>query len=232
MARDRRHGQPRDRAHDHGHDGAAFGAADPSTVPLDVLERHPGRPRAPGHHLRLHPGLRRPRAGVPGGTPRSSYATAGLGAAIGALSQVAWLSDPAPRLNWLLIAPHRFSFAGWYHAVYLTLTSAYVGGVSWEALRRAARAPRELLASVFGGRGATAVLAACGIFVLTVVADSLPSAATSSSLTTIVIIVSCPAALLAIAAWRLGHAVTVLRRPLAHALLVTALGALVIATSR
>jgi len=169
---------------------------------------------------------------VPGGTPRSSYATAGLGAAIGALSQVAWLSDPAPRLNWLLIAPHRFSFAGWYHAVYLTLTSAYVGGVSWEALRRAARAPRELLASVFGGRGATAVLAACGIFVLTVVADSLPSAATSSSLTTIVIIVSCPAALLAIAAWRLGHAVTVLRRPLAHALLVTALGALVIATSR
>jgi hypothetical protein len=68
--------------------------------------------------------------------------------------------------------------------------------------------------------------------VLTVVADSLPSAGTSASAATIGIIVACPAALLGIAAWRLRRRFTALARPLACALAVTGIGTIVIAASR
>ena len=175
---------------------------------------------------------------TPTGLPEvsaGSYVAAGIGATIGALSQAAWLLDPAPRLNWLLIAPHTFSFPGWYHAVYLIITSAYVAGVSWELLRRARLAmlasPNQVRA-VLGGWGAMATLTAVGIFVLTVVADSLPSQGTSSSRATIAIIVSAPVALLALAAWRLRGAASALGRPLLLSLAVTAVGALILSITR
>src|SRR5262249_6636403 len=42
------------------------------------------------------------------------------GAALGAATQVQWLSDDAPRLNWTLPRPHHFTAAGTYHAFFLT----------------------------------------------------------------------------------------------------------------
>ena len=46
-----------------------------------------------------------------------------LGAAGGALVQIAWLSDDSPQLNWTLPEPHHFNTAGRYHAVFLVLIS-------------------------------------------------------------------------------------------------------------
>jgi hypothetical protein len=161
-----------------------------------------------------------------------SYAAAGLGAIIGTGSQAAWLADPNPRLNWLLVAPHTFSFPGWYHAVYLVITAAYVAGTAWEALRRMGRAPRSRLSAILAGPGAAAMMSACGIFVLTIVADSLPSASTSSSQSTIAITAATPALLLALAAWRLGRATALLFRPIACALAITGIGVLLISAGR
>ena len=93
-------------------------------------------------------------------------------------------------------------------------------------------ASRDQARAVLGGWGATATLTAVGIFVLTVVADSLPSQGTSSSRATIAIIVSAPVAPLALAAWRMRGAASALARPLLFLLAVTAVGTLILVTSR
>jgi hypothetical protein len=181
-------------------------------------------------------GVTRACAALPSGgrsvVARDSYAAAAAGAALGLASQAAWLSDPNPRINWLVTAPHTFSAAGWYHATYLTITSAYVGGASWELLRRAKLAPSDQTRRVLGGAGATATLTAIEVFVVTVIADSVPSGATSSSQATIAIIVACSVTLLALAAARLGGRASVLARPLAVSLIITVLGTLVVALAR
>jgi hypothetical protein len=161
-----------------------------------------------------------------------SYAAAALGATAGAASQASWLLDPSPRLNWLLVAPHTFSFPGWYHAGYLTLTSGYVAGTAWEGLRRMGMAPDDRLRTLLGGRGAAAMAAACGIFTLTVVADSLPSAGTSASASTIAVTVAAPVLLTALAAWRLGRSAGLLVRPVGCGLAATGICAIVIAAGK
>jgi len=55
---------------------------------------------------------------------RSLAGLAAVGLVAGVVSQVAWLVDPAPRLNWTLPEPHHFAAAGWYHAVFLAVLSA------------------------------------------------------------------------------------------------------------
>ncbi|MFF3330514.1 hypothetical protein ACFYWX_13295 [Streptomyces sp. NPDC002888] len=146
---------------------------------------------------------------------RSCLVAAGVGAAIGAVSQAAWLADPDPQLNWLLIAPHLFSPAGYYHAGFLVLTSAGVAGTGWEALRRAGRARGTArLRRVLSGHGCSVVLASAGLFVLTVVKDSAPLTDTVSARATVAAVSLAPVALLGVAVWRLGRDATVLLRPL------------------
>ena len=58
------------------------------------------------------------------------------GAAGGVLTQIQWLRDDNPQLNWTLPAAHVFNGAGVYHAVFLTLASSAFGA-AW-----AARAPQ------------------------------------------------------------------------------------------
>jgi hypothetical protein len=64
-----------------------------------------------------------------------------FGLAVGAASQVGWLIDPNPGLNWTLPRPHQFSAAGWYHAAFLSGASAAFAGASALALTRAIQAP-------------------------------------------------------------------------------------------
>jgi hypothetical protein len=147
-----------------------------------------------------------------------------LGAGLGACSQVAWLADSSPRRNWMLVEPHRFSTVGWYHAVFLVVTSGYVAGSAVELLlraRRLARAAkgrqaasrRRLLRSVLSGNGSALVACAASVFVVTVVADSLPSGATSSSHATIIAILAAPLLTLLLAALMLGREVRLLVLP-------------------
>jgi hypothetical protein len=51
------------------------------------------------------------------------------GTLVAAASQVMWLVDPAPRLNWTLRAPHHFTAAGWYHAAFTTGAAAAVAAL-------------------------------------------------------------------------------------------------------
>jgi len=97
-----------------------------------------------------------------------------LGACLGIATQVQWLRDSSPRLNWTLPRPHHFNAAGVYHAVFLTGMCA-VTAVLWTVvLLRFARAPGPLAARRDAiAAGLLAALAGM-VFVVLLVVDSLP----------------------------------------------------------
>jgi hypothetical protein len=109
---------------------------------------------------------------------------AGAGAAVfaiaGALVQVSWLASAKPILNWTLPEPHRFSFPGWYHAVYLVLLSGAIGAaglVLGRRVRVARPAVRDYVARAFP----TAALVGFGVsFGLVLYLDSVDSLDTSA----------------------------------------------------
>ena len=109
-----------------------------------------------------------------------------VGLAGGAAVQFSWLADPSPRLNWVLPEPETFSLPGWYHAVFLVLLSGAVGAAYCTALVRLGSTDSEEV--VRAARLPVGVF--CGAvtaFLFLVVLDSIPSAGTSSSTTTIVL---------------------------------------------
>lgn len=53
-----------------------------------------------------------------------------IGCALGVALQVTWLLDPDPILNWTLPAAGVFNAAGWYHAVFLTAVSGFLGALA------------------------------------------------------------------------------------------------------
>ncbi|RAS67112.1 hypothetical protein C8D87_103451 [Lentzea atacamensis] len=122
---------------------------------------------------------------------RWAVATAGvLGLLGGAATQISWLANPDPRLNWTLPAPGTFNAAGWYHAAFLTGACGFFAAATTAAivtLRRRAhlvRSPRvvavlgltftfvALLAEDNAGRGSAlaAVTVAVGTLAVTAVA--------------------------------------------------------------
>lgn len=66
------------------------------------------------------------------------------GGAVGALTQVQWLSDDDPELNWTLPTAHHFNAAGVYHAVFLTATSAAIAALWAGVLSRWTRGDRRV----------------------------------------------------------------------------------------
>jgi hypothetical protein len=117
-----------------------------------------------------------------------------VGATAGAVSQATWLLDPNPRLNWMIIEVNTLSFAGWYHLVFLILTSSFICGTSVELLLRARSVrnvlllpgpiyiqARTALREVFGSSLTIAVLASAFLFGATVIADGASSLDTVSS---------------------------------------------------
>lgn len=80
--------------------------------------------------------------------------------------------------------PRSFSPPGWYHAVFFVITATLVGGL---ALRAAAIVRRGASADAVDLFRPLAVLVGCATcFLGLVVADSLPTASTGSSIVTIV----------------------------------------------
>ncbi|WKV75326.1 hypothetical protein AW27_029645 [Streptomyces sp. PCS3-D2] len=64
-----------------------------------------------------------------------------LGSLLGSWTQVQWLRDDAPVLNWTLPRPHHFNAAGWYHAAFLIAMSGVVAALWAWGLMRTAHAP-------------------------------------------------------------------------------------------
>jgi hypothetical protein len=156
-----------------------------------------------------------------------SIAFGALGAAIGAATQISWIADPTPRVNWMLVAPHTFSPIGWYHAAFLTMTSGYLAGASAELFlrareqRRSAPNSTDHLASVLGGNGAAIIATAGSLFVTTIVADSYTSRTTFSSVATMTAITAA-CALSLVLVFLLGSDSRLLLGPLAVAAATTA----------
>lgn len=77
------------------------------------------------------------RSAGPAPHRRPPVVLAGLvGSVVGALSQVSWLINPAPRLNWSLPAPGTFNAVGWYHAAFLTAACGFFAALAVAALQR------------------------------------------------------------------------------------------------
>lgn len=101
--------------------------------------------------------------------------TAGLlGACLGIATQVQWLRDDSPRLNWTLPRPHHFNVAGVYHAVFLTAMCTLTAALWTLVLLRFARVPGRL-AERRDAIAASLLAAMAGlVFVVLLVLDSLP----------------------------------------------------------
>lgn len=120
---------------------------------------------------------------------------AGMAGSLGGMaSQAAWLLDPEPYINWMLVAPHTFSPIGWYHFAYLVVLSGFVAGTAWELLVRARRTRLRAgglavqdhrLQLVFASRATTWTTTAVLLFAATVAADSVTSLDSIASVGTI-----------------------------------------------
>lgn len=149
-----------------------------------------------------------------------------VGSLGGAVSQAAWLVDPEPYINWMLVAPHTFSPVGWYHFAYLVVLSGFVTGTTWELLVRARRTrmrsggPPERdhrLRLVLSSRATTATATAALIFVAAVAADSVASLGSIASVGTIAGALVPPLLALVVTTAMLGPITRLLVRPLATA---------------
>jgi signal transduction histidine kinase len=97
-----------------------------------------------------------------------------LGACLGIATQVQWLRDDSPRLNWTLPRPHHFNVAGVYHAVFLTAMCTLTAALWTLVLLRFARVPGRL-ARRCDAIAASLLAAMAGlVFVVLLVLDSLP----------------------------------------------------------
>ena len=109
-----------------------------------------------------------------------------LGASLGIATQVQWLRDDSPRLNWTLPRPHHFNVAGVYHAVFLTAMSALTAALWTLVLLRLVRVPGRLAARR-DSIAASLLAAMAGIvFVILLVVDSLPDRSRAGTSTVLV----------------------------------------------
>ncbi|MGH8886661.1 MAG: hypothetical protein ACRDYX_16105 [Egibacteraceae bacterium] len=151
--------------------------------------------------------------------------TAGIaGAIVGILSHASWYTDPAPKLNWMLPEPHHFSPVGWYHAVFLTMTSTVVAAtfcgllINLRSALRGDATARGEAQSLLRSNGAALLVSAAGLFVTTVVVDSARS---SEGLATYGTLGALPVALvlvLGLVLLMLGRSALLLTGPLATAI--------------
>jgi len=117
-------------------------------------------------------------------------AAAVTGGLVGLATQVLWLLDDHPRLNWTLPEPHRFNGAGIYHGVYLVIMSAVFAGLWISVVRRVRAAARasDVIDWPAVSAGVAVALISGGGFAALVVTDNQVSAGADSSKSTLVAI--------------------------------------------
>ena len=126
----------------------------------------------------------------PANGEKKSARSAGLiGALLGAGTQVLWLVDDAPVLNWTLTAPHHFNTAGVYHGAFVVCGAAYFAGVAALLVCRIRATPRAQLPKSVKVATAT-VLAAVTSFLILVTIDNSASSGTLATTATTAGVVS------------------------------------------
>src|SRR5215211_547966 len=147
-----------------------------------------------------------------------------LGVILGALSQLSWILDPEPRLNWMVIKPNSLSAAGWYHVVFLIAASAAISWLLGHVLAAGHKAAiecksiddakgRTVLTVAFGSNATGVVIAAAALFTVALIADSVPSLRTVASQGTILSIAVGLVAAIGLAVLAFGRESAVLLRP-------------------
>lgn len=111
-----------------------------------------------------------------------------VGALTGLATQVAWLRDPSPRLNWTLPTAHHFNTAGWYHAFFLVAASGMFAAL-WTRLGFRVVRAEEISPRVRGGI-LVAGLSSAG-FVALVAVDNAPDQGNYSGMATIIALTGC-----------------------------------------
>jgi hypothetical protein len=121
----------------------------------------------------------------PARTERRAGVMAGLaGLLLGIGTQVAWLADDAPELNWTLPEPHRFAPAGVYHGVFLSSVAALTTGMTTVALLRwRATDPDQRTRGV--KIAAALCVAALGAFGALLALDNVSSRSTAATVGTV-----------------------------------------------
>jgi hypothetical protein len=104
---------------------------------------------------------------------------------LGAGTQVQWLRDDHPRLNWTLPRPHHFNAAGVYHGLFLTVMCGVTAAMWCVLLLRLANAPRNYKGHREALRGLWLALSAGGAFIILLAIDSLPARSTSAGTATL-----------------------------------------------
>jgi hypothetical protein len=104
-----------------------------------------------------------------------------VGALAGAAVQASWFLDADPQVNWTLPAPHTFSAPGWYHAGFFVAFSSFAASSLLLMVGRLRSAGPDVDVRT----EVTVLVGAVACFLGLVVADSWPSASTSSSAVTI-----------------------------------------------
>jgi hypothetical protein len=104
---------------------------------------------------------------------RANRAAVAIGATAGGLAgvllQASWLADPAPGLNWTLVAPGTFNAAGWYHAAFLVVTAAFLTALAarlvagWFAIGQVHRRYAATLIGIFIAFGVLLILDNTGV---------------------------------------------------------------------
>lgn len=102
-----------------------------------------------------------------------------VGLVLGASTQVLWLSDPHPQLNWTLPAPGHFTAAGWWHATFLTAYCGFIGGQLGTLVGRIQRKQQIPPLGFIGS------LASASIFAVLLVMDNASTLSASSSRATL-----------------------------------------------
>lgn len=101
----------------------------------------------------------------------------------GVAVQASWLADSDPELNWMLVAPHTFSLPGWYHAGFLIVVASGYSALGFLAIVRL-RFAKE---TAKFHQAVLLITASVSAFITLVIADSLRTAWTKSSGTTITV---------------------------------------------
>ena len=107
------------------------------------------------------------------------------GALLGAGTQVEWLRDDHPRMNWTLPRPHHFNAAGIYHGFFLTAMCGLTAA-SWSILLfRLANSPHPYKGHREAFGGLWLALFAGGAFIILLAVDSLPARSTGAGTATL-----------------------------------------------
>jgi hypothetical protein len=108
-----------------------------------------------------------------------------IGAGLGAATQVTWLLDDHPQLNWTLPRPHHFNVAGIYHAAFLAIVSGLFGSLWFTVLLRLATGSTEKVSRRDAWIAVFVAMLASLLFVVCLILDNHSAITTTAGLASV-----------------------------------------------